>query len=167
MRASEFAISAAPAAEQARSLEDRIHEFDAATGIAGGECLSILVKDAEERIVAGICGAVWGGCLEIRQFRVEETRRRQKLVPGRSPQRSRRRAGGTANGFCSARPPSGSRPSTPNMVSRSWPWWTTTRAASEPAHAQAPWRFRLGAPRSVPRGSGSRGPSIEAASGGT
>lgn len=80
MRASEFVVSTTPTPDEVQYLEDRLYEFNsAATGIAGGEWLSILVKDAEGRIVAGICGAVWGGCLEIRQFWVEETRRRQGL----------------------------------------------------------------------------------------
>lgn len=80
MRTSELVVSTAPAPDDAQYLEERLYEFNsAATGIAGGEWLSILVKDAEGRIAAGICGAVWGGCLEIRQFWVEETRRRQGL----------------------------------------------------------------------------------------
>ena len=33
----------------------------------------------EGRIVAGICGSTWGGCLEIRQFWVAEALRRQGL----------------------------------------------------------------------------------------
>jgi GNAT superfamily N-acetyltransferase len=38
-----------------------------------------LVRDESGRIVAGICGNTWGGCFEIRQFWVEESRRRQGL----------------------------------------------------------------------------------------
>lgn len=80
MRASEFVVSTTPTPDEVQYLEDRLYEFNsAATGIAGGEWLSILVKDAEGRIAAGICGAVRGGCLEIRQFWAEETRRRQGL----------------------------------------------------------------------------------------
>ena len=37
------------------------------------------MRDETDRIVAGICGNTWGGCLEIRQFWVEEARRRQGL----------------------------------------------------------------------------------------
>ena len=37
------------------------------------------MRDEEDRIVAGICGNTWGGCLEIRQFWVEEARRKQGL----------------------------------------------------------------------------------------
>ncbi len=58
---------------------DRIYEFNSgATGITDGEWLAIFVKDGEGRIIAGICGNTWGGC-EIRQFWVEEARRKQWL----------------------------------------------------------------------------------------
>jgi len=61
-------------------LEERLHEFNAAaTGIAGGEWLALVVRDDRDRIVAGLAGAIWGGCLEIRQFWVEQSRRRQGL----------------------------------------------------------------------------------------
>ena len=54
----ELLISTQPTPGDVRYLEDRIYEFNAAaTGIAGGEWLSILVKDEDGRIVAGICGA--------------------------------------------------------------------------------------------------------------
>lgn len=69
---------AAPA--EVQYLEDRLYEFNAAaTGIAGGEWLTIVVRDEEARIVAGLCGAVWGGCAEIRQLWVEPSRRREGL----------------------------------------------------------------------------------------
>jgi GNAT superfamily N-acetyltransferase len=80
MSASELIISTEPRPDEVQYLEDRIYEFNsAATGITGGEWLSIFVRDSEDRIAAGICGATWGGCLEIRQFWVEENRRRQGL----------------------------------------------------------------------------------------
>jgi GNAT superfamily N-acetyltransferase len=41
--------------------------------------LAIFVKDERGRIVAGICGNTWGGCPEIRQFWVEEARRKHGL----------------------------------------------------------------------------------------
>ncbi len=60
-------------------LEDRIYEFnEGATGIAGGELLTFVVRD-RERIVAGICGNTWGGTCELRQFWVEEARRHHGL----------------------------------------------------------------------------------------
>src|SRR5262245_9587972 len=69
-----------PRPDDVQYLEDRIYEFNsAATGITDGAWLSILVRDEDERIVAGICGNTWGGCLEIRQLWVDEARRRQGL----------------------------------------------------------------------------------------
>jgi GNAT superfamily N-acetyltransferase len=61
-------------------LEDRLYESNSGvTGIADGAWLSIFVKDDTGRIVAGLCGNTWGGCLEIRQFWVDEPRRKQGL----------------------------------------------------------------------------------------
>ena len=79
MRTPELVISSEPTPGEVQYLEDRIYEFNsAATGITDGEWLAIFVKD-EGRIVAGICGSTWGGCLEIRQFWVEDARRKQGL----------------------------------------------------------------------------------------
>ncbi|HYV19964.1 MAG TPA: GNAT family N-acetyltransferase [Verrucomicrobiae bacterium] len=73
-------VSSDPAPDDIQYLEDRIGEFNlAATGIAGGAWLSILVRDDRHRIVAGICGNTWGGCAEVRQFWVEESRRGRGL----------------------------------------------------------------------------------------
>jgi GNAT superfamily N-acetyltransferase len=78
--ASEFVITTEPTPEQVQYLEDRIYEFNSsATGITDGECLAIFVKEGQGRIVAGICGNTWGSCFEIRQFWVEEARRKQGL----------------------------------------------------------------------------------------
>jgi hypothetical protein len=100
---SDLLINAEPTPDQVQYLEDRIYEFNSgATGITDGEWLAIFVKDEKGRIVAGTCGNTWGGCLEIRQFWVEEARRRS---------RSRRRR------------------STPSMALRSLRSWTTTRTA--------------------------------------
>jgi len=77
---SELVISTEPSPDVVQYLEDRIYEFNsAATGITGGEWLTIIARDEQDRIVAGICGSTWGGCLEIRQFWVEDARRRQGL----------------------------------------------------------------------------------------
>jgi GNAT superfamily N-acetyltransferase len=76
----EFVIESEPAPVEVQYLEDRLYEFNAsATGIGDGAWLAILVRDDASRIVAGLCGATWGGCLEIRQFWVEEARRGQGL----------------------------------------------------------------------------------------
>jgi GNAT superfamily N-acetyltransferase len=67
-----------PTPDDVQYLEDRLYEFNAgATGIRDGQWLAIFVRDHENRIVAGICGNTWGGCWEIRQLWVEESRRRQ------------------------------------------------------------------------------------------
>jgi GNAT superfamily N-acetyltransferase len=79
-RAPELVIISEPRPDEIQYLEDRIYEFNSiTTGITGGEWLAIFFRDPEDRIVAGLCGAMWGGCLEIRQLWVEETRRQQGL----------------------------------------------------------------------------------------
>ncbi len=80
MNSSELVIHSEPTPGEVQYLEDRIYEFNsAATGITDGEWLAIFVRDEADRIVAGICGNTWGGCLEIRQFWVEEARRKKGL----------------------------------------------------------------------------------------
>jgi len=76
MTAPDLHVETDPSPEQVQYLEDRIYEFNSAvTGITDGEWLAIFVRDDAGRIVAGICGNTWGGCCEIRQFWVEESRR--------------------------------------------------------------------------------------------
>jgi GNAT superfamily N-acetyltransferase len=76
----ELVISTEPTPGEVQYLEDRLYEFNsAATGISDGAWLAIFVRDDDHRIVAGICGNTWGGCAEIRQFWVEEARRKQGL----------------------------------------------------------------------------------------
>jgi GNAT superfamily N-acetyltransferase len=78
MHESDLVVTTDPTPEQVQYLEDRIYEFNSgATGITEGDWLAIFVRDEHTRIVAGICGNTWGGCLEIRQFWVEEARRKQ------------------------------------------------------------------------------------------
>jgi GNAT superfamily N-acetyltransferase len=80
MLSSELLITTEPTPDQVQYLEDRIYEFNSgATGITDGAYLAIFVKDERGEILAGICGNTWGGCLEVRQFWVEETRRKQGL----------------------------------------------------------------------------------------
>ena len=90
----EIVITAEPTPAQVQYLEDRIYEFNArATGITDGEWLGIFIEE-EGRIVAGLCGNAWGGCLEIRQFWIEETRRKLGLgsrLLGVAEQEARRR----------------------------------------------------------------------------
>lgn len=80
MRTHELVITPEPTPGEVQYLEDRLYEFNAAaTGITDGEWLAIFVRDDDQRIVAGICGNTWGGCADVRQFWVEEARRRQGL----------------------------------------------------------------------------------------
>jgi len=68
-----------PTPDEVQYLEDRIYEFNSrATGIAGGELLAFFERERDS-IVAGICGNTWGGTCELRQFWVEESRRRRGL----------------------------------------------------------------------------------------
>jgi GNAT superfamily N-acetyltransferase len=95
MRSPELVISTEPAPDDVQYLEDRLYEFNSAeTGITDGEWLAIFVRDEDQRIVAGICGNTWGGCAEIRQFWVEEGRRKQGLgrrLLGAAEREARRR----------------------------------------------------------------------------
>jgi GNAT superfamily N-acetyltransferase len=78
--ASAFVIETDPTPDQIQYLEDRLYEFNSkATGITDGQGLAIFVRDEQARIVAGICGLTWGGCCEIRQLWVEESRRQQGI----------------------------------------------------------------------------------------
>jgi GNAT superfamily N-acetyltransferase len=77
---SKLIIDSQPRPDDVQYLEDRIYEFNSdATGIGDGAWLTLLVRDEQDRIVAGLSGATWGGCFEIRQFWVDESRRRQGL----------------------------------------------------------------------------------------
>ena len=95
MGGSDLVINTEPTPDEVQYLEDRIYEFNsAATGIADGEWLAIFVRDGDDRIVAGLCGNTWGGYCEIRQFWVEEARRKQGLgttLLGAAEQEARRR----------------------------------------------------------------------------
>jgi len=92
----EYVITREAAPDQIQYLEDRIYEFNAkATGITDGEWFAIFVKDERDRIVAGISGNSWGGSMEIRQFWVEESRRKRGLgtrLLEAAEQEARRRA---------------------------------------------------------------------------
>ncbi len=92
---SEFVVNTEPTPDQVQYLEDQIYEFNSSvTGIRDGQWLAIFVRDERDRIVAGICGNTWGGCLEIRQFWVEESLRKKGLgtrLLGAAEQEARRR----------------------------------------------------------------------------
>jgi GNAT superfamily N-acetyltransferase len=68
-----------PTPEHVQYLEDRIYEYNsAATGIDDGELLAFVARE-QARIVAGIAGNTWGRTCELRQFWVEQSRRRRGL----------------------------------------------------------------------------------------
>lgn len=61
-------------------LEERINAYNfATTGLHDGRSLSILMRDAHGRIVAGLAGHTWGGACEVRFLWVEQARRRSGL----------------------------------------------------------------------------------------
>jgi GNAT superfamily N-acetyltransferase len=57
-------------------LDDRIYEFNASqTGISDATLLSIILRDDERNIYAGLYGWTWGQCCEVRILWVDEQRR--------------------------------------------------------------------------------------------
>ena len=91
---SEFVIETDPTPEQIQYLEDTpsTSSTHQTTGIRDGEGLAIFVRDEQGRIVAGICGHTWGGCCEIKQFWIEESRRRETRVRNKTPPGCRTRS---------------------------------------------------------------------------
>ena len=59
-------------------LEQRIQAYNVATtGITDGQDLTIVSRDEQGAIIAGLVGWTWGGCLEIEYLWVHEHRRGQ------------------------------------------------------------------------------------------
>jgi N-acetylglutamate synthase-like GNAT family acetyltransferase len=57
-------------------LDDRIYEFNAArSGSADAKLLSIILRDEQNVIFAGLYGWTWGHCCEVRMLWVDERRR--------------------------------------------------------------------------------------------
>jgi GNAT superfamily N-acetyltransferase len=57
-------------------LDQRINDFNfAATGITDGRLLSLVLRDEQGSIVAGLYGWTWGGCLDIKYLWVPEALR--------------------------------------------------------------------------------------------
>jgi hypothetical protein len=70
-----FVIEIDHTPEHIQYLEDRLYEFNsAATGITDGQGLVVFVKDAQDRIVAGICGHTWASGREREIGRNKRTR---------------------------------------------------------------------------------------------
>jgi GNAT superfamily N-acetyltransferase len=71
-----LSINETPDPRDIQYLDDRIYEFNAAaTGIDDARLLSIMLRDDDGRIVAGLFGWTWGGCAEVRTLWVHETLR--------------------------------------------------------------------------------------------
>ncbi len=76
----EFTITDDPTLSDIDFLDERIYEFNVAqTGYADGRKLAILVRDAQEAIVAGLWGWTWGGYGEVRTLWVDQALRRQGI----------------------------------------------------------------------------------------
>jgi ribosomal protein S18 acetylase RimI-like enzyme len=73
-----LSVTDAPCEEEVRFLEDQIdeHNFEV-TGYRDGRRLTILVRNANGAIRAGLAGHTWGGCCEVRFLWVRGEDRRQ------------------------------------------------------------------------------------------
>jgi ribosomal protein S18 acetylase RimI-like enzyme len=80
MATTELIMGMDPTLAEIDFLEDRLYEFNSqATGIFGALSISVVGRDAQGEIVAGLCGHTWGRCCEIRQVWVHEKHRGQGL----------------------------------------------------------------------------------------
>ena len=67
-----------PNDDDLKFLEDSLIGFNLTkTGIFDGRSLAIFVRDENGRIVAGLSGWTWGGCLEVEYLWVREDHRKQ------------------------------------------------------------------------------------------
>ena len=76
----QLVVSDAPTARDVQFLEASIDEFNLShTGIRDVRLLSILVRDRDDAIVAGLFGWTWGGCCEVKTFWIHERYRHRGL----------------------------------------------------------------------------------------
>lgn len=69
----QLVVTDAPDRDDVQFIEDRIDEFNIShTGITDARLLSIVLRDDDDRIVAGVYGWTWGRCCEIRTLWVHE-----------------------------------------------------------------------------------------------
>jgi GNAT superfamily N-acetyltransferase len=67
-----------PSAEDVRFLQDRLYEYNVEqTGRDDGRWLSVLLREADGRIVGGLRGWTWAGWLKVNDFWVREDLRGQ------------------------------------------------------------------------------------------
>jgi GNAT superfamily N-acetyltransferase len=75
-----WTIQLEPDEEEVRALRRRLKNFNIAQAQADeGQGLAIFVKDDEERLLAGVYGWLWGGCLEVDYLWVDEGQRGQGI----------------------------------------------------------------------------------------
>jgi GNAT superfamily N-acetyltransferase len=69
-----------PSADDLARLEDSLDAFNMeSTQVFDGRLLTILLKDADGEIYAGLHGHTWGGCCEIKTLWIAEPHRRHGL----------------------------------------------------------------------------------------
>jgi ribosomal protein S18 acetylase RimI-like enzyme len=69
--------------EDLEFLEEQINEYNyATTGFRDGRRLVVLLRDAEDRILAGLSGHTWGGACEVKLLWVADGRRHRGLGSG-------------------------------------------------------------------------------------
>jgi ribosomal protein S18 acetylase RimI-like enzyme len=72
MECKPLTVETEPSLQDIRFLEDQINRFNMErTGIHDGVLLSFFIRNAQDRIIAGIYGWTWGGCCEIRYLWVD------------------------------------------------------------------------------------------------
>jgi N-acetylglutamate synthase-like GNAT family acetyltransferase len=75
-----FTILTEPDPRDVQELDERLYAFNqAATGIGDGALLTILERDADGTLVAGLHGWTWGDACEIRTLWIAEPMRRRGL----------------------------------------------------------------------------------------
>lgn len=73
-------VSDSPTAHDVRLLESRIDEFNLShTGIRDARLLSIVVRERDDSIIAGLYGWTWGGCCEVKTLWIHERWRHRGL----------------------------------------------------------------------------------------
>ena len=74
-------VSEHAASDDLQFLEEQINEYNfATTGIRDARDLAIVLRDADDRIYAGLSGHTWGGVAEVRFLWVDEPRRHTGLA---------------------------------------------------------------------------------------
>ena len=73
-------VSDAPTAHDIQFLESSIDEFNLShTGIRDVRFLSIVVRDRDDAIIAGLYGWTWGRCCEVKTLWIHERWRHRRL----------------------------------------------------------------------------------------